>query len=42
MNNRFFKEKIILKNNRLSHFAVAAQVALLNNDGIKNAIRYKI
>ncbi len=40
MNNRFFKEKIILKNNRLSHFAVAAQVALLNNDGIRT-IKYK-
>ena len=32
----FFKNKIVLKNNRLSHFAVAAQISLLLTDGIRN------
>ena len=39
-NHNFFKNKIILKNNRLSHFAVAAQITLLLSDGIRS-IKFK-
>ena len=39
-NHNFFKNKIILKNNRLAHFAVAAQFTLLLSDGIRS-IKFK-
>lgn len=38
--HNFFKSKIVLKNNRLAHFAVAAQIALLNMSGIRN-VKFK-
>jgi len=39
-NHNFFKNKIILKNNRFAHFAVAAQITLLNMNGIRN-VKFK-
>ncbi len=39
-NHNFFKNKIVLKNNRLAHFAVAAQFALLLSNGIRS-IKFK-
>ena len=36
MKHNFFEKKIILKNNRLSHFAVIAQIALLVSEGIRS------
>jgi hypothetical protein len=39
-NHSFFKNKIILKNSRLAHFAVAAQITLLLSDGIRS-IKFK-
>ena len=39
-NHNFFKNKIILKNNRLAHFAVSAQFTLLLYDGIRS-IKFK-
>ena len=38
--HNFFRNKIILKNNRLAHFAVAAQITLLLSDGIRS-IKFK-
>jgi hypothetical protein len=38
--HNFFKNKIVLKNNRLAHFAVAAQFALILSDGIRS-IKFK-
>ena len=39
-NHNFFKNKIILKNKRFAHFAVAAQITLLNMNGIRN-VKFK-
>ena len=39
-NHNFFKNKLTLKNNRLSHFAVAAQIAMICTDGIRN-VKFK-
>lgn len=38
--HNFFKNKVTIKNNRLAHFAVAAQITLLLNDGIRS-IKFK-
>ncbi|MEO8232921.1 MAG: DUF262 domain-containing protein [Ignavibacteriota bacterium] len=38
--HNFFKNKVVLKNNRLAHFAVVAQLTQLSLDGIRN-VKFK-